>query len=243
MPTSAPRIVGADAAHRLIVEREVHERFARGLDAEGRADWNAADREFARIIELAPPEPKLSTALYDRALALAHLGKSSEAMHALDAALQRDPGFAAAAANLTALALAAGDDERARRAAALFVRIAPASARARYSEGLVALHDGDFALARHDFSALIADDPAYAVAHYDLAIVEIHDGRSTAAVAELERALELAPHYARARLAYAELLLRDGRSSDAKRQFAQAATDAGNPELRLLAQTLHDQIP
>lgn len=242
-PTSAPRITSAEAAHRLIVEREVRERFARGLADEARADWIAADREFGRIVDLAPPEPKTSTAYYDRALALAHLRRPNDAMNALDAALARDPGFAAAAANLTALALAAGDDERARRAATRFVAIAPASARARYSEGLVAIRTGDFALARRDFAALVADDPAYAVAHYDLAIVELHDGRTAAAQAELERALALSPGYARARLTYAELLLRDGRTGEAKTELAKTAADAADPALQMLARTLREQLP
>ena len=87
--------------------------------------------------------------------------------------LRRDPGFAAAAANLVETALQAGEIGARARAADRFIAIAPASLRARYSRGLVALQQNDLATARADFAALTAASPSYALAHYNLAVHEM----------------------------------------------------------------------
>jgi tetratricopeptide (TPR) repeat protein len=222
--------------------RELHARFERGLAAEAAGDWHGAVPEFERIIALDPGEPRGSTARYDLAIALAHTGAYERAATLLNEALARDPGFAAAAANLVSVELLAGDLPRARSAAERFVRLAPDAARARYARGLVALQDGDLATARADFRALLGNDPAYAIAHYDLAVVEIRAERYDVAQSELERALELAPRYARARFALGTVLLRLGRRSDARLAFDRASTDASDTTLRTLATDLRDRL-
>ena len=169
--TTAPAQLDA-----LARDREVVERFRRGLDAAARLDWRSSASEFARIVELDPPEPRGSTARYNLGIAEAHLGAYSAAMTAFDDALKRDPGFAAASANLVETALQAGDVPRARRAADQFIAIAPSSLRAHYARGLVALKQDDLATARLDFAAVTAASPDYALAHYDLAVTEIRTG-------------------------------------------------------------------
>ena len=58
----------------LARDREVAERFRRGL-ADGSAERLAhSAAEFTRVVSLDPPEPRGSTAQYDLGLALAHLG-------------------------------------------------------------------------------------------------------------------------------------------------------------------------
>ncbi len=238
LPTPQPRSTDPAALRRVAREREVHERFRRGLEAEANGAWDAAAAEFRRAIALDPPEPKGSTARYDLALALAHTGQRGEAMEQLDEALRRDPGFAAAAANLTSLALEAGDVPRARAAADRFARIAPDAARARYARGLAALRGNDLGTARGEFGALLGSDPSYAVAHYDLGLVELRGGNLEAATAEFRRAVALAPGYARARFALAEVLIRDGRRDDAARELDRTLADAADPTLRSLASAL-----
>lgn len=240
--TEPPRITDSAALRKLAVDREIHERFARGIAAADRGAWSDAVPEFERIIALDPPEPKGSTARYDAALALAHLGRYERARTLLEEALRRDPGFNAAAANLVSVALMAGDTEAARTAADRFVALAPQSARARYARGLVALQNGDLTTARADFRVLVDNDPAYAIAHYDLALVEIKSARFDAAQTELARALELSPGYARARFALGSVLLRLGRRSDARAAFDRAAKDASDATLRELAVNLRDRL-
>ncbi|MGH7707466.1 MAG: tetratricopeptide repeat protein [Vulcanimicrobiaceae bacterium] len=240
--TEPPRTTDAGALRALAIQREVHERFARGLDAEGRSAWADAATEFERIIALNPAEPMGSTARYDLALAEAHQGHDERAVALLQAALRLDPGFAAAAANLTGIALERGDLAVARSAADRFVAIAPASARARYARGLIALRSGDLATARADFRILLDANPAYAIAHYDLALVEIDEANFSAAESELETALSLAPSYARARFALGTLLLRDGRRAAARSAFDRCARDAEDPNLRDLAVSLRDRL-
>jgi tetratricopeptide (TPR) repeat protein len=241
-PTPIPRTKNAVALGALARDREIHERFSRGVAAEERGDWDAAAVEFRRIITLDVPEPRGSTARYDLALAEAMRGRDGEAVSLLEDALHRDPHFAAAAANLVALQLRRGDLPAARDAANRFVGIAPDAARALYGRGLAALRAGDLAMARNAFRVLAERNPAYAVAHYDLAIVELRAGRDESARTELERALELSPGYARARFALGTVLLRSGRRDDARAAFDRCAHDAEDPALRALAMELRARI-
>jgi Flp pilus assembly protein TadD len=241
-PTPAPRATDAASFAAQAHGREVHERFARGIAAEEHGDWNAAATEFRRVVALDPPEPKNSSARYDLALAEIHLGRDDAAARLLDEALHRDPGFAAAAANLVALQLRRGDLQAALAAAERYRVIAPESFLARYGHGLAALRAGDLTAARADFRALIGADPAYAVTHYDLALVELRAGRDEPARTELDRALELAPAYARARFALGTVLMRGGRRADARTAFDRCARDAADPALRALAIDLRDRL-
>jgi tetratricopeptide (TPR) repeat protein len=240
--TPQPRSTSAATLRAAATASELHARFERGLAAEAAAAWPAAIAEFERIIALDPGEPRGSTARYDLAIALAHTGAYERAATLLSDALARDPGFAAAAANLVSVEVLAGNLPRARAAAERFVRIAPDAARAHYARGLLALHDGDLSTARSDFGALIGNDPAYAIAHYDLALVEIRAERYDVAQAELQRALELAPRYARARFALGTVQLRLGRRSDARLTFDRASSDASDATLRTLATDLRDRL-
>jgi predicted Zn-dependent protease len=241
-PTAAPRTTDAAALAQQAHQREIHERFARGVAAEERGDWSAAAAELRRVIALDPPEPKGSTARYDLALAEVHLAHDVVAAGLLEEALHRDPRFAAAAANLVAVQLRRGDVAAARTAADRFVAIAPESVLARYVRGIAALRAGDLATARDDFRALIGSDPTYAVAHYDLALVELRAGRDGAARTELDSALALAPGYARARFALGTVLMRTGKRADARIAFDRCARDAADPALRALAIDLRDKL-
>jgi Tfp pilus assembly protein PilF len=241
-PTDAPHTTDPARLRALAVEREVHERFNRGLSAEGRGDWAAAMPEFERIIALDPPEPKGSTARYDLALAKARSGDYGSARTLLEAALARDPSFTAALANLVTVNALDGHLAAARAAADRFIASAPTSARARYERGIVALDDGDLTTARADFRALVAGDPGYAVAHYDLALTDIRDAHLEAAETELNSALAIDPGYARARFALATVYVRTGRRGEARAAFDRAAHDATDVTLRSLATDLRDRI-
>jgi len=223
-------------------DREIVERFHRGLDAAAAGDWATSASEFDIVVRLDPPEPRGSTARYNRALARAHLGQYTAAEDDFTEALHRDAGFAAAAANLVETALLAGDLSRARAAADVLVAIAPSSLRAHYSRGLVALRQNDLTTARADFSILTAASPAYAVAHYDLAITEIRSARYEDAERELEAALALSPGYARARFTLATLMLRDDRRAEASADLERVEQDTDDPALRSLAISLRERI-
>lgn len=244
-PSSAPQVrtTSEPALHAMAQEREVHERFAIGLDAEARRDWSAAAAEFERIIALHPAEPQFSTAHYDLGIAYANLNRLDDAAAQFQAAITADPGFLAAMANLIAVDLSRGDLRDARAIANRFVAEAPDSARALYSRGIVALRSGDATTARMDFSALLRSDPQYAVAHYDLGVAEEHLGRFDSAEREFTTALALAPQYARARFALGAVLLREGRRQEARAAFDRVVHDsAGDPALQNLAVAMRDAI-
>jgi Flp pilus assembly protein TadD len=241
--TPVPRTTSVPALRALAVRREVEERFALGVDAESRGDWAAAASEFERIVALHPAEPQGSTALYDLAIAYANLQRNDDAARALRAAIALDSGFLAAMANLVAVDIARGDLREARAIADRYVALAPDSARALYSRGIVALRAGDAATAREDFGKLLHANPSYAVAHYDLALAEERLGRYDAAERELRSALSLAPSYARARFALGVVLLREGERAGARNAFAQAWLDAaGDPALQNIAAAMRDSI-
>jgi len=238
-----PRTTSLPALQALAIRREIEERFTIGLEAETRGDWKPAASEFERIVALRPAEPQGSTAHYDLAIAYANLQRNDDAARELRAALALDPGFLAAMANLISVDLARGDAVEARSIADRYVMLAPDSARALYSRGIVALRSGDDATARADFGKLLHANPSYALAHYDLALAEERLGRYDAAETELRAALTLAPSYARARFALGVVLLREGNHAAARDAFARAMQDAaGDPALANIAAAMRDSI-
>lgn len=238
-----PRTTSAPALHALAQQREVHERFRIGLDAEQRRDWNAAAAEFERIVALHPPEPQFSTAHYDLGIAYANLQRLDDAARAFQSAIDGDPGFLAAMANLITIDLARRDVRGARAIADRFLRAAPDSARGLYSHGIVALQSGDYAAAQRDFGQLVQNDPQYAVAHYNFGLAQVRLGQYVSAEHEFGVALALAPDYARARFALGTVLLREGKRAEARAAFDRVAKDtSGDPALQNLAVSMRDAI-
>ncbi|HET9096389.1 MAG TPA: tetratricopeptide repeat protein [Candidatus Baltobacteraceae bacterium] len=241
--TPPPRTTDVHALRALAQAREIHERFEIGLGAERQGAWAAAAPEFERIIALRPGEPQFSTANYDAGIAYAHLGRLDDAARAFRTAIGGDPEFLAAMANLISVDLSRGDLREARAVADRFITLAPDSARALYSRGIVALRQGDTAAARVSFGRLLQSDPQYALAHYNLAIAQTRDGRYAPAEQELRIALDLAPSYSRARFALGTVLLREGKRAQARAAFDAVARDpGGDVALRNLAGAMRDAI-
>jgi Flp pilus assembly protein TadD len=241
--TPAPRTTSVPALQALATAREVEERFRLGLADQAAGKWSASIAEFSRVVELRAPEPKGSTAYYDMGVAYAHLGRNAEAATAFRSALVLDREFLAAMANLISVDLANGNAREARSVADRYVALAPDSARAVYSRGIVALQAGDAATARSDFGKLLSLDPAYAVAHYGLALAEERLLRYDSAERELRTALALAPNYARAEFALGVVLLAQNRKPQARDAFVRAYQLAGgDPGLSNLAASMRDSI-
>jgi Tfp pilus assembly protein PilF len=241
--TPQPRSTSPSDLHDAAVQRAIQERFRLGLQALDARDDTSATAQFEAVLALHPHEPQGSTAHYDLALAYAGLGRLNDAAGELHAALALDGGFLAAMANLIAIDLQRNDLRDARAVADRFVALAPDSARALYSRGIVALQSGDAATARDDFGKLLQHNTAYAVAHYDLGLAELKLSDRASAQREFETALQLAPTYARASFALGTVLLEDGRKSDARAAFDRAARDAaGDVTLENLAVSMRDAI-
>ncbi len=240
----APTPTSTDRAtlRNLAIAREIRERFARGMAALDRSDYPTAVSEFEGALKRNPGEPQNSTAHYNLALALAGARDFDRAASELQAAIARDPEFLAAYSNLITVDLDRNDVAGARAAADRFMALAPTSARALYSQGLVALRSGDTATARADFNKLLDRNPAYAPAHYDLALVALQAGRLDVAEHELHDALSSSPEYPRARFALGIVLLREGRRDEARMAFEKVMRDASDPSLRNMAVSIHDSI-
>lgn len=241
--TPVPATTSMPDLRAVALAREINVRFTLGLDADKRSEWAKAAPEFERILQMSNAEPEHSTAAYDLARAYAGMRRYDDAARALKQAIDADPQFLAAYANLIAVDLTRGDFSEARRFANRFVALAPESARALYSRGLVALHTKDEPAAIADFGKLLQADPSYAVAHYDLGIAEARSKHFTEAQRELETAVRLAPAYARARFALATVLLKAGRKLEARAALDAAIRDStGDPVLRNLATALRAEI-
>lgn len=242
-PRPLPRTTSAPQLRAQAVQREIHERFRIGLDAEQRRDWSAAAPEFERIVALHPAEPQFSTAYYDLGIAYANLHRLDDAARAFQSAIDGDPGFLAAMANLISVDLARRDVRGARAVADRFVQAAPDSARALYARGIVALQSGDYATAQSDFGRLVQNDPQYAVAHYNFGLAQVRLGQYASAEHEFTIALQLAPAYSRARFALGTVLLREGKRAEARSAFERVAKDSsGDPALQNLAVSMRDAI-
>ncbi|MDQ6929514.1 MAG: tetratricopeptide repeat protein [Candidatus Eremiobacteraeota bacterium] len=238
-----PATTSVPALRAVALTREIKMRFILGLDADKRNDWAAAVPEFERILQIANGEPERSTAAYDLARSYAGLRRYDDAARALKSAIAADPEFLAAYANLIAIDLTRGDFKEAKTFANRFLALAPDSARALYSRGLVALQTGDSATAIADFGKLLEADPSYAVAHYDLGIAETRSNRFGEAQREFETAVRLAPSYARARFALATVLLKAGHKLEARAALDAAIRDStSDPVLRNLAAALRAEI-
>ena len=240
--TPVPTSTDPSMLHDLAIQREVRERFSRGIEALNRSNYVSAISEFEAVLKHNLREPQESTAHYDLALALAGTGQLDRAASESRTAIRLDPGFLAAYANLITIDLRRGDDAEARKVADTLVALAPASARALYSRGLIALRNGDVATARADFGKLLEKNPAYAPAHYDLALVALHEGRFDVAEQELQAALTAAPDYPRARFALGIVLLREGRKAEARVAFEQVLREASDPNLRNMAASMRDTL-
>lgn len=242
-PKPIPRSTDVPTLHAQAVDRIVHERFRIGLDAEARDDWVRAATEFESVLALNPSEPRGSTAHYDLSIAYANLGRDDDAALQLRAAIAIDPGFLAAMANLVAVDARRGDLREARSVADRFVALAPDSARALYSHGIVALEVGDAKGAQADFTRLLVNNPSSAIAHYDLGLAEVKLGSNADAEREFGSALAISPTYARARVALGAVLLNEGRRAEARVDFDRAARDAqGDPTLQNVAIAMRDAI-
>ena len=238
-----PRTTSAPALRAAAREREVRERFTIGIQDEQSGAWSKAAAEFERILQLTNTEPQHSTAQYNVSRAYAGLHRYDDAARMLRAAIDADPQFLAAYANLISIDLARHDLREARAYADRFTALAPDSARALYSRGLVALASNDARTAQADFGKLLQTSPSYAIAHYDLGIAETQAGRFGEAQREFESALALSPGYARARFALATVLLRQGHRSQARVALDATVRDAsGDPALRELAAALRDTL-
>lgn len=241
-PTPSAKSTDPATLQNLAVATEIHKRFALGLRALELHEGARAAGEFTRILALHPKEPQGSTAHYDLGLAQAQLGHLAQAQTEFKAAIELDPGFLAAMANLVVVALGRNDLAAARAAADLFLQRAPGSARALYSRGLVALRTGDVATAQADFARLTQVNPASATAHYTLAVAHIQANALAEGERELRLALDRSPSYAAARLALGTVLLRLGRRDEAREAFELAARDSNDPAIRNLAVSMRDSI-
>jgi len=238
-----PATTSGPALRSLAERREIHERFIIGLRAESEQNWKAAAAEFERILSLHPREPQRSTAHYDLALAEVGLNRLDSAASEFERAIALDSGFLAAFANLIAVDLMRKDIAGARTVADRFLRVAPQSARALYSRGIVALAGNDPQAAAADFGKLLLNSPSYAVAHYDLGLAETQLGRYDAAERELKAALRLAPNYSRAQFALGTVLLKEGKRSEARLAFDETIKTASkDPTLRNLATSMRDAL-
>jgi tetratricopeptide (TPR) repeat protein len=109
------------------------------------------------------------------------------------AALELDPGLAAARTNLGGLAYRAGDTATARENFEAALALDPDQPEARFNLANLVLEAGDLELAVAEFRRVLQSDPEFADAHFNLAVALERLGGRSQARAHLEHYLALEP--------------------------------------------------
>ena len=151
-------------------------------------------REAADLLEphARRPDAPLEV-LTTRALALARIGRASDAVATLGVARQRDPSNAMTVVELGTVHLIAGERDRARQAFQEALAINPRVARAHSSLGVLSIEDGRRDAAREHWKAATALDAREHANILRLGIAMARAGRTAEARACFEFFVEAAP--------------------------------------------------
>jgi predicted CXXCH cytochrome family protein len=166
--------------------------------------------------------PGDATAAHERGLALQRLGRTAEAVAALEEACRLDPDFPEAFNSLGGVYFEAKQGARAAEAFREAVRIRPDYAEAHNNLANVLQAEGDFPHAREHYETAIGLQPQYAAAHFNYGGALIAQQRFAEAEKQLEAAVQQQPDLAEAQELLGNLLVRRGAAAQAAIHFEAA---------------------
>ena len=183
-------------------------------------DNEGAIEEFTRSLEIRPAHVE---AIYNRAFALAKLGRLDEAGREARAALAIAPRWVLPRTLLATTLFRAGRWEEARREYVAALRIDPRRAETHrlFADALHA--SGELVEAELRFREALRLDPAVAETHNELGVLLARTGRLREAAGEFRAALALRPEYPDARYNLEKALYETGRDVRPPRPEATAA--------------------
>lgn len=139
-------------------------------------------------------KPDSAQTIYNLALALEATNDTAGAEDALRKAIQIDPKFAMARAEMGRLELAGGDLKSAQQWLESALVLAPELAEARGDMAMLDARKGDLVAAERLLRQTLADDPNYMQGHLDLGLILARQNRKAEANKELDEAVALASH-------------------------------------------------
>jgi predicted Zn-dependent protease len=188
---------------------------------------------LALLEPLAAGQPRAAVAHMDLGAVLGLLGRSAEAISALERAVELKPDLADAWRLLAEQKALAGDDAGAEAATARQIQASVSDP--DLIEAATALGDGRLAVAERLLRAFLKRHPSDVTALRMLAEIGARLGRYEDAEALLARCLALAPTFDAARFNYATVLYRQGKPSQALAELEGLLTrQAENPNYRVL---------
>jgi len=192
------------------------ELLARGCVYIQKQVWDEAAREFRKAIKM---EPEYAEAYNNLGLCLLYMGKTEEAMEALDAALGYFPGWAVGEANLglahqklknyqDAIGLYTASLNRQRKQPPVWLALGDAYSSVGQVEDALKAYDNALDLA-----------PNYDMAYYRVGMLQAKRNKIDEAEAALTKALDLDPDNAEAKAVLGAIAARKGQLSRARDLF------------------------
>lgn len=210
--------------------------FEEGQNAQQRGDLNSAIRSYTVAISA---DPSLFQAYYQRATALAALGREAEAEADLKKVLELEPKFARAHRALGTILLDRGKTDEARRELSRAIELDPkiTGTRIYYASALIKSGEPERALEHLRAAVEMNESPALAHALLGVALERI--GKTDEASAAYSRAIELDTNNATAREGRARLLESKGDIAKAIENYSIAYRAQPTPDLALKLAKMH----
>jgi tetratricopeptide (TPR) repeat protein len=189
--------------------------FEQGQNAQERGDLVSAIKFYTGAIEA---DPQLFQAYYQRGVALAAMGKASEAEADFKKAIELEPSFARGHRALGQLLLDRGMTEAAKAELARAIELDGKLTGVRLYYASALIKSGEAARAIEQLRAAIEIGEATALTYALLGVAEERLGKTQAAFADYARAIELNPN---------EPIAREGRARlfEARGEFSKAIED------------------
>lgn len=172
--------------------------------------------------------PSSSRARNNYGQALQNIGRLAESHAEFEAAIQINPRYAGAYANLASSFGLLGQHDRAVTAAQRAVELEPTDAHASYNLGIALMHSGRLPEAAAALAAATQKRPTFAEAFAWHGHVMLELNRPADAMLLAEQALALKPSLLRPRLVQGEALIQTNRSAEALPHFETALQLAPN---------------
>ncbi|MBU4174851.1 MAG: TRC40/GET3/ArsA family transport-energizing ATPase [Actinobacteria bacterium] len=169
---------------------EAEEYFEAGNSNKERGEYDLAEKEYLKAIDVAPD---YSWAHNNLGIIYKRMGRFEKAIKAYERAVEITPGFTEAFDNLGIayfelglLELAIGSYEKS-------IELNPDNHRAHNNLGIAYDERGDYMASIAEYEKAIEIDPGMVEAHYNLGITYGTNGKHEQSISELEKAIDLRP--------------------------------------------------
>jgi tetratricopeptide (TPR) repeat protein len=212
--------------------------YAAALAYRSLGDQASADRHFAlhqQYRQIRPPTPDplgdalretntVATSYAQKAMALAQLNRLEEAAHEFRRALEADPQYAPAHANLVALYWKLGDFPKAEQHYLKAVELAPQAPEPYLNYALLLSQQGRYAESEKAFRKVLEIQPAHAEARTQFGFSLEKQGKVTEAEEQYRQALEAEAGHRQANFLYGRRLLERGKNTMAIEHLLKSLT-------------------